>query len=642
MKTRFKTLALTMVFAALMPMSLFAQSDGFFRGGESNNYDNRDGGMTWANGGSLTPNDPTAPLGSGLLVLVAAGAGYAVARRKRTLRKGTTLLLACAMLLGMTQCKKNVETINQTPTNGVPMTLVANNGAKTEISADGVISWAAGDKIYVVMNGACIGYVQNTAGDLNTFTGTVSISEYGDYTVYYYYVGNNVVSNGDTSFDMDFSDQTGNLEDLGNFHVGFGEGVIQYLGEPITASAEMTLLVSVGYFDIAGMAEVGEKVYMYGENLNNKISIDFTNSYNFPGNIEYTQVDTEHNNNYICLGTVAAGETCGRYVMLVPNHGEETEISFVSKRTSGSCTFGEGVVAGNFYCKQGNTSMPLSVSPIAYTKGSLRGLFTIAENTAVHFSQGNLKAVTTDGWSNCNWYFMDNQYDIVEQTNSDISTEYSGKTVVTLLGWGTSGYNHGATNYKPNNTGTSGSGYKAYNSSWNTLYSSDGKADWGYNKIKNSVDEENRWRTMKKAEFVYLFQTRTDAATKWGYATVNDMHGIIILPDSFDDPYKNGGNDAFDGTTTGWDANVYNVENWSHYMEPAGAVFLPAAGQRSGGTLNQTYGGTQIKPGDYGFYWSSDNNSTSNAEALKFVSNEITVTSVEGRGKGHSVRLVLK
>lgn len=78
MKTRFKTLALTMVFAALMPVSLFAQSDGFFRGGESNNYDNRDGGMTWANGGSLTPNDPTAPLGSGLLVLVAAGAGYAV------------------------------------------------------------------------------------------------------------------------------------------------------------------------------------------------------------------------------------------------------------------------------------------------------------------------------------------------------------------------------------------------------------------------------------------------------------------------------------------------------------------------------------------------------------------------------------
>ena len=47
------------------------------------NAGNRGGGMEWQ-GGGMTPQDPTeqAPLGSGLLVLVAAGAGYAALKRK--------------------------------------------------------------------------------------------------------------------------------------------------------------------------------------------------------------------------------------------------------------------------------------------------------------------------------------------------------------------------------------------------------------------------------------------------------------------------------------------------------------------------------------------------------------------------------
>lgn len=623
-------------FLALFAMPVSAQNNSdWFVSIEENYLDRGDDGMTWISGG-FVPNNPIAPLGSGLLVLTAAGAGYAISRRKRLGRKGGALLLAIAMMSVFTQCRKNVDTLNSAA-NGIPMTLEAYNEAKTSVSETGAISWVAGDKIYVVCDGVCVGFVQNTSEHLTTFKGYITGVTTGTHTLHYYYVGDKEIAGGATSFDMDFSDQTGALADLGKFHIGHGSQEISYTeGDEINAQAGMASLVSIGYFDIAGMAEVGEKVYMYGANVNNKISIDFSNN-----SVTNTKIDPEHDNNYICLGAVSTGDN-GRYVMLVPNNGSETEITFVSKRTSGSCTFAEGMVACNFYCKDEDTGTPLEISPVPYTKGALRGLFTIGENTAVHFSQGNLKAVTTSGWSSFDWYFMDNQYDIVEQANTDIANEYSGKTVVTLLGWGTSGYNHGATNYKPNNTGTSGKDYKAYNNAWNTLYSSNGTADWGYNKIKNSVNEENKWRTLKKAEYVYLFQTRNDAASKWGYATVNDMHGIIIIPDSFDDPYKNGGNDAFDGTTTGWDANVYSLENWNHYMEPAGAVFLPAAGQRSGGVLNQTYGGTQIKPGDYGFYWSSDNNSTSNAEALKFVSNSITVTSIEGRGKGHSVRLVLK
>ena len=64
-----------------------AQSDGFFR-----NYDNGCGDRTGSNDiyapdhgttGHVPGNGEEAPLGSGLLVLTALGAGYAVARKRR-------------------------------------------------------------------------------------------------------------------------------------------------------------------------------------------------------------------------------------------------------------------------------------------------------------------------------------------------------------------------------------------------------------------------------------------------------------------------------------------------------------------------------------------------------------------------------
>ena len=75
--------------AFIMMVGLFAnaQSDGFFRGWNNDNYSNRGGddptmpivpGVDYDN-----TNDQNTPLGSGLLVLTALGAGYAVYRRRK-------------------------------------------------------------------------------------------------------------------------------------------------------------------------------------------------------------------------------------------------------------------------------------------------------------------------------------------------------------------------------------------------------------------------------------------------------------------------------------------------------------------------------------------------------------------------------
>ena len=61
-----------------------AQSDGFFKsndGGYSNRENESTGIMALPNHGADT--DQTAPLGSGMLILTAMGAGYALARRKK-------------------------------------------------------------------------------------------------------------------------------------------------------------------------------------------------------------------------------------------------------------------------------------------------------------------------------------------------------------------------------------------------------------------------------------------------------------------------------------------------------------------------------------------------------------------------------
>jgi hypothetical protein len=79
-----KALVLSLVMAALMamPMMTFAQHGSLFgyeNGGGSG--DTRDvEGLEL--GGVTQHKDPTAPLGSGLLIMVAAGAGYAIYKKK--------------------------------------------------------------------------------------------------------------------------------------------------------------------------------------------------------------------------------------------------------------------------------------------------------------------------------------------------------------------------------------------------------------------------------------------------------------------------------------------------------------------------------------------------------------------------------
>ena len=83
-----KKILFTIAIVLTMVLGASAQTDGFFRNGGNDDYGNRDLGGSTATprlpqgtvGGSN--DDQAAPLGSGLVILTALGAGYAVKRSR--------------------------------------------------------------------------------------------------------------------------------------------------------------------------------------------------------------------------------------------------------------------------------------------------------------------------------------------------------------------------------------------------------------------------------------------------------------------------------------------------------------------------------------------------------------------------------
>ena len=256
-------------------------------------------------------------------------------------------------------------------------------------------------------------------------------------------------------------------------------------------------------------------------------------------------------------------------------------------------------------------------------QGAINGKFTInANGDQVYFSQGNLQYIGSSG----TWRFADNQWDVIgtSQGNSSQSTTRD------LFGWGTSGYNHGANCYQPWSTSTSYGDYYAYGQYTYNLYDQTGQADWGYNAISNGGNAENSgWRTLTNPEWNYVFRTRnTTSGIRYAKANVNNVNGVILLPDDWDASYY-----SLSSTNTynaSFSSNILSASQWST-LEQHGAVFLPAAGYRSGTSVNGV--------GSDGRYWSAPYFSIDCA-CRAYFNGGFLDTNYSDRYFGFSVRLV--
>jgi hypothetical protein len=203
----------------------------------------------------------------------------------------------------------------------------------------------------------------------------------------------------------------------------------------------------------------------------------------------------------------------------------------------------------------------------------------------VYFSKGNLQYQASTN----TWRFAESQVDFVgTQTpfdglcegphgtvsgsdNANISSTYSGW--IDLFGWGTGN----------NPTNTSTSGYETF-------------TDWGNNPISNGGNTENQWRTLTSNEWEYLISVRnTSSGIRFAKATLNDVRGVVILPDDWDISYYGFGNT--NNENAAFTSNIISSTDWTSVLEANGAVFLPAAGSR--------YNKQVSSMGIWGEYWSS-------------------------------------
>ena len=205
--------------------------------------------------------------------------------------------------------------------------------------------------------------------------------------------------------------------------------------------------------------------------------------------------------------------------------------------------------------------------------GLLPGKFTVnASGKQVKFSQSNLwKNISTS----TEYHFVSQQYYYSERNTSRDSTDYFK-------------YNHDLFDYLDE-----------------TAISS----------ITIPESDITNWRLLTADEWQYLFEGRTNAASKFGVAKIYNfdytggksvfMTGFVLLPDNWDNPPS--------GLTftPGWsstdlpDITVNKYDSWEwKKMEEAGAVFLPAGGScRKDGSWTYVYSWTSKYRG---LYWNAE------------------------------------
>lgn len=138
-------------------------------------------------------------------------------------------------------------------------------------------------------------------------------------------------------------------------------------------------------------------------------------------------------------------------------------------------------------------------------------------------------------------------------------------------------------------------------------------------------DHCDAWRTLTGDEWEYLLNTRTDASSLHGFATVHNIKGCIFLPDGLN--LKTYGVE-FDASKT----NEYTDEEWK-ILDNLGVVFLPCAGYRHQKDVYLKSFKTEI-----GVYHSSQPYEDDAYEL--YILTDITVENVLMGFQGMSVRLV--
>ena len=522
------------------------------------------------------------------------------------------ILMAFALIMGASQCKKNDES-NKPENNNelIFITLNVSGGTRANVVPEEDIApvcYTEGDMIHVVSNGHYIGTLTYNG---TNFSGDITNPTEGQ-PLHFYFLGNvtpteSLVVGETLSCSVIISDQTTShpVISYAPSNQNYSEGTTNYIATLLNKCA----LVK---FNVTTASDAATCIM----GMNNKVTIDFATN------------EFAYNQEGDGVITLAAGNG-EKWVILLPQNameaGEEGSAYSEDGNYTGTRDAIPAIIDNGYLINGVAVTINTPISGGAPT-GAINGLFTINSNgDQVYFSQGNLQYQA----SSDTWRCAENQWDYIGENNNNISSTNNGW--IDLFGWGTSGYNHGANCYQPWSTSLINSDYYAYGYYFYNLNDQNEKADWGYNPISNGNNINNQWHTLTQPEWDYVLNTRSTISNiRYAKANVNGKNGIILLPDDW-----NSGTYSLSNTNNSsatFSSNTMSASLWIS-LESVGAVFLPAAGYRIGSSMYVV--------GSCGCYWSASRNADDSAYLLDFNNGMYLLTSnSSSRCYGSSVRLV--
>ena len=497
------------------------------------------------------------------------------------MKKLSTIIMALALVLGMSQCKKQETPTTGNSTPGFYITVnVGDNEGKGEngerhniAPAYGLFAFTNNDVLYVGHDGKFVGTLKFKNG---FFSGTIYPNDaVTDQPLHFYFLGNAAISQSNdtiydadhpkTSFGISIADQSTNLPVL-----SYGASTKPFTGTGTTYSTTLKNKCALVRFDLQNQGD-------YEVTLSNVPTGNIT-LYGESGNTMY------------------------RWAILLPG----TDLDDAQGLTIGS-TVANHEMGYNTYINSGisiNNTLPLPDPPAAAyavkTSGGTLTQFSVSANKKVYFSRGNLVASFStysfaDGWS-----FHDTQFDEIDgpyavnglgqiqsyhqQSNTNCNNPVNENGLIF-----SSGHNSGdrfTWGYFDQIKLTTS---EYLNVNENLTKTAAVAKDWGI-VFTESSPEGGNWRTLSADEWIYLFNGPSNVRGNKRFLRVflrnyieesgESYLGVFVFPDNYSGSDLTGSYTF--NSVTGNPAIIQNSNSNPDVqkMLDAGAVFLPCVGYR--------------------------------------------------------------
>ena len=571
------------------------------------------------------------------------------------MKKLSTIIMALALVLGMSQCKKQETPSSATPSNpGVHITVNVgdqdgkdDNGEKHNIAPQyGLFAFTEDDTLYVGHNGKYVGCLKYTNG---FFDGTIYPDEnVTDKPLHFYFLGGKGPKNptlNETAFSISIADQSQNLPVL-----SYGASNELYTGPNTTYSA--TLKNKCALVRINLLTPTTDAITL--SSVPTEATIDFVNNAITP--------TTTTTGSITLFGE--EGVQTHRWAILLPGTNLSNcnviwqgagNMPAIGNNTYVHAGIGEGIQIQN---------LPAVTLPnedlVIKNSSNVFSEFTVSSTgKKVYFSKANLTWNSTAGY-----HFHDTQFDEEHSGGTNLIYPYPASGDVTLSNL--TGLDRFTWGHIPN---------QGINTSYyitNQQLSAGLDPEWG----KQMTGEGNdQWRTLTADEWNYLLHKRSGnrfmlvsvlvPITYNNEPYYTNVQGLLLFPDNFD--YSGLGltqaanankigfwpgrintvyaanssyNPASGNYTVVYDATVNSLSSYNVYklIEPAnnlehlytnsssnmykllqaGCVFLPAVGCREGAVYKKYLYYDNRNNAAQGFYWAADRVISGTSENAKY------------------------